>query len=190
MRKGTAKNAKTNFTDRMKISLLTVSFNSAATIGHTIESIRSQDYKNIEYIIVDGDSKDGTVEIVKSHEAIISKWISEPDHGIYDAMNKGIKSCTGDIIGILNSDDHYATPDVISRVAEKFEDKETDAVYGDLNYVNTSGKIIRKWRSGKYDRNHFLQDAYKPETARRAAAIRPACKSAFCLQFEPCCSRS
>ena len=145
----------------MLISIITPSFNSSETIKACLESIKTQSYKNIEHLIIDGASKDETIKIAKEYSHIHS-IISEPDHGIYDAMNKGIKSCTGDIIGILNSDDHYATPDVISRVAEKFEDKETDAVYGDLNYVNTSGKIIRKWRSGKYDRNHFLQGWMPP----------------------------
>ncbi len=141
----------------MKISLLTVSFNSAATIGHTIESIRSQDYKNIEYIIVDGDSKDGTVEIVKSHEAIISKWISEPDHGIYDAMNKAIRLATGDVVGIINSDDFYASPQILSSVADAFSDPSVDAVFGDLVVVDPQNlrKVVRRYSSARWNPEKF-----------------------------------
>ena len=104
----------------MKVSLITGSFNSVSTISDTIESISSQDYLDIEYIIIDGNSKDGTVEVIKSHNQKITKWISEPDSGIYDAMNKGIAMATGEVIGILNSDDFYSNSQIISHVAKAF----------------------------------------------------------------------
>ena len=119
-----------------KISIITVSFNSAKTIKETIESILIQDYNNIEYIIIDGGSSDETIDIVKSYGKKISYFISEKDNGIYDAMNKGIKAATGDIVGILNSDDFYPNSFVLSNVAKTFKKYNCDAVYGDLVYVN------------------------------------------------------
>jgi glycosyltransferase involved in cell wall biosynthesis len=140
----------------MKISLITVSYNSAATIKDTIESVLSQDYKNIEYIIVDGNSKDHTLDIIKSYGNRI-KWLSEPDKGIYDAMNKGIKMATGDVIGILNSDDFYSSNEVVSKVARSFEVENTDAIFGDLVFVNPDNlnRVVRTysskgWHPGKF----------------------------------------
>jgi glycosyltransferase involved in cell wall biosynthesis len=143
----------------MKISLLTVSFNSAATIKDTIESIRSQDYKDIEYIVVDGNSKDRTVEIIKSYDSFISKWISEPDKGIYDAMNKAIGMATGDVVGILNSDDFYSTNVIVSQVAEAFADEKVDAVFGDLVFVDANNlkKTVRKYSSAKWHPDKFAK---------------------------------
>src|SRR5262245_10114220 len=106
----------------MKISLLTVTYNSAATLKDTIESVRSQDYKDVEYIVVDGNSKDGTVDIIKAYAPQIDKWISEPDKGIYDAMNKAVRMATGDVVGILNSDDFYSGNNILTQVAAAFED--------------------------------------------------------------------
>ena len=118
-----------------KISIITVSFNSAETIADTFNSIRSQNYENIEYIVIDGDSKDSTVDIIESNKDIISKWISEPDDGLYYATNKGIAMATGEIIGILNSDDFY-DDNVIDSVANEFMNHGTDSVYANLIYVN------------------------------------------------------
>ena len=118
-----------------KISIITVSFNSVITIRDTIESIISQDYNNIEYIIIDAGSKDGTLDIIKEYKEHISYFISEADNGIYDGMNKGIAAATGDIVGILNSDDFYPNSFIISNVASTFEKQGCDAVYGDLVYV-------------------------------------------------------
>ncbi len=141
----------------MKISLLTVSFNSAATIGDTIKSIRSQDYKDIEYIVVDGNSKDNTISIIKSNEDVISKWISEPDKGIYDAMNKAMKMATGDVVGILNSDDYYSDTTIISQIAAAFADASVDAVFGDLVFVdpNDLSKVVRTYSSAHWNPNKF-----------------------------------
>lgn len=141
----------------MKISLLTVSFNSAATIKDTIESIRSQDFKDIEYIIVDGNSTDGTVGIIKSYNSFISKWISEPDKGIYDAMNKAIKMASGDVVGILNSDDFYSNNQILSRVAQEFSDPSVDVVFGDLVFVDPQNldKTVRKYSSARWHPGKF-----------------------------------
>jgi glycosyltransferase involved in cell wall biosynthesis len=143
----------------MKISLLTVSYNSTATIKDTIESIRSQEYKDIEYIVVDGNSKDGTVEIIKSYDSFINKWISEPDKGIYDAMNKAIQMATGDVVGILNSDDFYYNSQIIAQVAKAFEDQTTDVVFGDLIFVDPTNlsKIVRKYSSAGWHPAKFAR---------------------------------
>ena len=135
-----------------KISIITVAFNSAKTIKGTIESIISQDYNNIEYLIIDGGSTDGTMDIVKSYAEHVKYYVSEPDNGIYDAMNKGIKAATGDVIGILNSDDFYPNSFVLSNVAKLFQKYSCDAVYGDLVYVkaNDINKIKRYWQAGEY----------------------------------------
>lgn len=141
----------------MKISLLTVSYNSASTIADSIKSVRSQDHKDIEYIIVDGNSKDGTQEIIKASENAIDKWISEPDKGIYDAMNKALKMATGDVVGILNSDDYYSDSTIISQVAAAFSDPSIDAVFGDLVFVdpNNLSKVVRTYSSSHWNPKKF-----------------------------------
>ena len=138
--------------NKIKISIITVSYNSEKTIKDTIESIFLQDYTNIEYIVIDGGSTDGTLDIIKKYAHQISYYISEPDKGIYDAMNKGIKAATGDIIGILNSDDFYPNSFVINNVAKTFVRRSCDAVYGDLVYLkeNDTSKIVRYWQAGEY----------------------------------------
>ncbi len=142
----------------MKVSVITICYNSASTIRETIESVISQTYKNVEYIIVDGASNDGTLDIIRPYENNISKLISEPDNGIYDAMNKGVMAASGDIIAILNSDDFYADANVISDIVKTFEVSASHAVYADLIYVdraNTS-KVRRTWKSGQYEDGKFL----------------------------------
>lgn len=136
----------------IKISIITVVLNSVKTIKDTIESVISQDYKNIEHIIIDGGSGDGTVEIINRYSNTIKYFTSEPDYGIYDAMNKGIMVANGDIIGILNSDDFYPNNFIISNVIRSFKSQNCDAVYGDLIYVksNNISKVTRYWKSGKY----------------------------------------
>lgn len=140
----------------MKISIITVTHNSAATIRDTLESVGQQDYLDIEHIIVDGRSTDNTLSIINQFP-YISKILSERDGGMYDAMNKGIALATGDIIGILNSDDVYNNNRVISKVMRAFEDKSIDAVYGDLQYVKQEdlSKITRTWKSGSFDKSKF-----------------------------------
>tara|TARA_B100001142_G_C14312075_1_gene647021 strand:+ start:966 stop:1736 length:771 start_codon:yes stop_codon:yes gene_type:complete len=136
----------------LKISIITVVLNSASTIKDTIESIISQNYKNIEYIVIDGGSTDGTIEIVQAYEKHIAYFSSEIDSGIYDAMNKGIIAASGDVIGILNSDDFYPNSFVVSNVAESFHRYSCNAVYGDLVYVKAYdvSKIVRYWQAGEY----------------------------------------
>jgi len=137
---------------KIKISIITVSYNSEKTIKDTIESILLQDYTDIEYIVIDGGSTDGTLDIIKKYAHKISYYISEPDKGIYDAMNKGIKAATGDVVGILNSDDFYPNSYVISNVVKTFVNQTCDAVYGDLVYVKQkeASKIVRYWQAGEY----------------------------------------
>lgn len=141
----------------MKISIVTVTYNSAATVEATLASVVAQDHEDIEYIIVDGRSSDNTLEIVDKYKHRISKVISEKDSGIYDALNKGIALATGEIVGIIHSDDFYVHDKVLSRVAEEFR-KGVDSVYADLQYVNrdNTDKVIRHWRSGKYREGIFL----------------------------------
>ena len=148
----------------MNISIITVCFNSARTIEDTIKSVLSQDYNSIEYIVVDGKSTDGTLEILAKYSGQISRQISEPDSGIYDAMNKGIKLATGNIIGFLNSDDVYANEDIITKVAQVMQNKNVDCCYGDLEYVaeNNPGKIVRKWKSRPYQENLFRKGWHPP----------------------------
>lgn len=141
----------------MKISIITVVYNNKSTIKQAIDSVLNQSFKNIEYIIVDGKSTDGTVEIIKSYEDKISKFISESDKGIYDAMNKGIALATGDVIGILNSDDFYKTNDIIEVVANEFLHKDIDCLYGDLEYVSQKDvfNVVRYWKSKPYKEGLF-----------------------------------
>lgn len=139
----------------MKISLITVTFNSVKTLCDTISSVLFQSYSNIEYIIVDGLSQDGTIEIIKEYEPLFQgrlKWISEKDKGLYDAMNKGVRMASGDIVGIINSDDFYHRSDVISRVAEAFQDKEIQAIYGDIRFVNPENldRTVRYYSSKNF----------------------------------------
>lgn len=137
--------------ENLVVSIITVCYNSASTIEQTIQSVLQQSYKHIEYIIVDGDSNDGTVEIIKKYLPHVSKFISEPDKGIYDAMNKGIQNANGEIVGILNSDDLFFDKEIISKIVNAFVDNNTEVVYGNIvmsKHVNMS-KPIRRWIAGK-----------------------------------------
>ena len=134
----------------LKISLITVVFNAENTINRCIGSVISQDFRNIEYIIIDGGSTDNTIQIIQENKQFISHFISEPDKGIYDAMNKGIQLATGDVIGMLNADDVFADHTVLSTIANAFIQQDSDITYGDLDYVNGNEKVIRKWRSGNF----------------------------------------
>jgi len=148
----------------MKISIITATWNSAATIENAILSVASQGYPDLEHIIVDGNSSDGTLPIVFRYEKLIDKLISEPDHGIYDAMNKGISLSTGEVIGILNSDDFYANPHVLEKVARVFEDQSVDTSYGDLIYVDPTNvkRITRYWRASSHHPRSFYQGWMPP----------------------------
>jgi glycosyltransferase involved in cell wall biosynthesis len=137
------------------ISIITVSFNAEQTIERCISSVINQKYDKIEYLIIDGGSTDGTKEIINKYNDKVSLIVSEPDKGIYDAMNKGIKLATGDIIGMLNADDFFADENILLEVADAFNLYNPDVLYGDLDYVDNSNKVIRSWKSGKYAVNLF-----------------------------------
>ena len=142
----------------MRVSIITIVFNNATTVSDAVQSVLSQDYKDIEYIVIDGKSTDGTVEIIEKYGSLIDTFISEPDGGLYDAINKGIYLATGDVIGLLHSDDVFANDHVVSDIVKTFESQNVDSVYGDLDYVerdNMNG-IVRKWKSGPYDRKNFI----------------------------------
>ena len=141
----------------MKISIITVVWNNERTIKDAMDSVLSQTYKNIEYIIIDGASTDGTVEIIQSYGDKITKFVSEKDNGLYDAMNKGIGLATGDIVGILNSDDFYIDEFVIEKVVKEFKSKNVDSVYADLVFVKSDNldKVVRY-----YDSSHFSSEKF------------------------------
>jgi glycosyltransferase involved in cell wall biosynthesis len=137
----------------MKISIITITYNSQETIKKTIESVLSQSYSNIEYIIVDGKSTDKTIHIIKTYYNRISKFISEKDEGLYFALNKGIRIASGDVIGFLHSDDFFEDNNVISNIVNVFNKSKSDGVYGNLFYVNKNNKVIRKWVSNSFKMN-------------------------------------
>jgi len=145
----------------MKISIITVCYNSANTIEKTILSVQNQTYKNIEYIIVDGNSKDTTLSIIKKHESIISKWVSEPDKGLYDAMNKGVLMATGDLIGILNSDDVFNSELVIEEIVDFHQKQNVDASVGNIVQHKANGKIVRLY-SSRYWNPEKLKIGFMP----------------------------
>jgi glycosyltransferase involved in cell wall biosynthesis len=136
----------------MKISVITVCFNSAKTIKDTLDSVNGQTHPNIEHIIVDGGSLDSTLSLVKAHGRRVTRLVSERDRGIYDAMNKGLFLATGDVVGILNSDDCYGDTRVLEHVAATMQDPSVDACFGDLELVNQRdiNRVIRYWKPGPY----------------------------------------
>lgn len=136
----------------MKISIITVTRNAENTIEQTIRSVQQQEYNNIQHILIDGESTDRTMEIVNRYHAHFSVVISEPDNGIYDAMNKGIERANGDVIGILNADDVYQDSTVLAQVAEAHANEDLDACYANLVYVKTNdlSKVVRNWQSQDY----------------------------------------
>lgn len=148
----------------MKISLITAVWNCCHTVGAAIDSVRRQDFPNLEYITIDGMSDDGTDSVIQKNASVISRSIREPDSGLYDALNKGLKVATGDLVGFLNADDFLASDGVIRRVAEQFQKYELDAVYGDLIYVaaNHPGTVVRYWKSGEYRQSRFRRGWMPP----------------------------
>lgn len=141
----------------MKVTIITVTYNSAQYLEQCIQSVIKQHYPDIEHIIIDGGSTDATLDIIKRYEPSIAYWISEKDNGMYDAINKGMQIATGDVIGTLNSDDMLASRDVIGSIVNSFAHNNAEAVYGDILYVRQTNvqKIIRVWRGGEYNPKKF-----------------------------------
>ena len=159
----------------MKVSIVTATYNSALTLGDVLVSVLNQTYADIEYIVVDGESIDGTVDIIRQYEPMFKgrlKWISEKDEGIYDAMNKGIRMASGDVVGILNSDDYFTSNDVVEKFMSEFEDSSIDAVYGDVHYIYSEnpGKCVR----------YYSSRCFKPWRLR--FGFMPAHPSFYCLK--------
>lgn len=148
----------------MKVSIITVSYNAVKTIEDTIKSVLSQDFNDIEYIVIDGNSSDGTQDVISKYIKNIDHFISEPDKGIYYGMNKGVALATGDVVGILNADDIYTDNNVVSSIVNVFDLKNTDSVYADLEYVDEIdlNLIKRKWKSGEYKKDNFLEGWMPP----------------------------
>ncbi|MBR1595541.1 MAG: glycosyltransferase [Phocaeicola sp.] len=151
----------------MKISIVTITYNSANTLEDTIKSVLTQTYPNIEYIIKDGNSSDKTIDIIKKYEPLFNgrmKWISEKDEGIYDAMNKGIQIATGEVVGILNSDDFFTTNDIISKIADSFNANHSiDATYGDVHFVHENNlNICTRYYSSKVFKRGLMRMGLMP----------------------------
>ena len=136
----------------MKISIITITYNSASSLQRALDSVQSQTYKDIEHVIIDGASTDGTRKLIeayaKQHKNV--KWVSEKDNGIYDAINKGIRLATGDLIGFLHSDDMFYSVDSIEQIVAAFEQNQADVVYGDLQYMR-GNKVVRRWKSNAFN---------------------------------------
>lgn len=148
----------------MKVSIITVAYNSAVTIGDTLRSVAEQTHPDIEHIVIDGLSRDATLAIVREHGARVSKVVSEDDSGIYNAMNKGLRLASGDLIGFLNADDMFSHREVVASIARAAEqDPDADVVYGDIVYVRADQpeQVLRHWRSGEFTRSK-LQFGWMP----------------------------
>ena len=148
----------------MKISVITVCFNSAASIAATLDSVASQTHPAIEHIVIDGGSKDSTLAIISEHGKHVSHLVSEPDKGIYDAMNKGLLLAQGDVIGFINSDDFYASPAALANLARVFSDPLVAACYGDLVYIDPRRQqpLVRYWRAGNFSKQKLRRGWMPP----------------------------
>jgi len=147
-----------------KISVITAVHNRSATVGAAIESVLGQTWPNVEYILIDGMSNDGTDDVIRSYGDRIDRSIREPDEGIYDALNKGIRAATGDVVGFLHADDLLASPDVLESIAREFQSGEIDGVYGGLYYVNAQNpdRIVRYWKPVPYKIGRFWRGWMPP----------------------------
>ena len=149
----------------MKISIITVCFNSQQTIKATIKSVLNQSYKQVEYIIIDGASTDNTIKIINEFSNSIDVFVSEGDAGIYDAINKGITKSSGDVVGLLHADDVFDNNSVVGNVMRLF-DENIDMIYGDINYVDRKdiNRVIRRWKSDSYTKGKFKWGWMPPHT--------------------------
>lgn len=159
----------------MKVSIVTATYNSVRTLRDALESVLRQTYKDIEYIIVDGLSTDGTIDMIRQYEPLFNgrlKWISEKDEGLYDAMNKGIRMATGDVVGMLNSDDYFTSQDVVNSFMSEFNDPSLKAVFGDVHYIHDGNpeKCVR----------YYCSEGFKPWKLR--FGFMPAHPSFYCLR--------
>ncbi|WOJ94275.1 glycosyltransferase family 2 protein [Congregibacter variabilis] len=148
----------------VSVSVITVAFNCIGTLPSTLESVKLQSLPNVEHIVIDGASTDGTTKFLEERRGQLSALISEPDDGIYDALNKGIEVSSGDVIGFLHADDVFGSNDVLTEVAEKFKDSSVQAVYGDLQYVHFDNlsSIVRHWKSGPFSRARLVRGWMPP----------------------------
>jgi glycosyltransferase involved in cell wall biosynthesis len=148
----------------LHISVVTAVFNRAGTLGEALRSVREQRCPNVEHIVIDGGSTDGSLDVLSAHKAGIAKIVSEPDGGLYDALNKGIREASGDVVGFMHADDQFASPMALARIATAFEDPAVGAVYGDLVYVrkNDVSHVVRYWRAGQYRRAQLTQGWMPP----------------------------
>lgn len=151
----------------VRVTIITVCLDSAATIRDTIESVLAQDWPHIEYIVIDGVSRDGTLGIVQGYGSRIARVVSEPDRGMYDSMNKGLALATGDVVGFVHSDDMLATPQTIRRIAEAFADPAVECVYGDIDMVDPQDtrRVVRQWRSGPHRPGALPRGWYPPHVS-------------------------
>jgi glycosyltransferase involved in cell wall biosynthesis len=161
----------------MRISIVTVAFNSAATIADTLRSVEEQTHPDIEHVVIDGGSSDGTPEIVRDMGRRVSTFVSEPDGGIYFGMNKGLARCTGDVVGFLNSDDFFASPGAVARIVDEFGRGAADVVHGDLVYVRREkpDSVVRYWKASPFVPGAFSTawcPAHPTFYARRAVIQR------------------
>ena len=157
----------------LKISVITVCFNAESTIRHTIHSVNEQTYLNVEHVFIDGASKDGTLDIIRESSSVDKIVVSEPDNGIYDALNKGLAAATGDVVGFLHADDFYADADVLRKIAWAFETESVDACYADLHYVSKGSeeRLIRHWKTSEFSPARLKQGWMPPHPT---LYVRPA----------------
>ena len=161
----------------MKISVITATYNAGATLADCLRSVAAQTHPDVEHWVIDGGSTDGSQAIVEAHRDRLAGFVSEPDRGIYDALNKGIRHASGDAIGFLHADDVYGSDDVLAAVAEAFGDPDVDAVYGDLTYVDRDdvSKVIRYWKAGACSKERLARGWMPPHPTfyvRRSAYER------------------
>jgi glycosyltransferase involved in cell wall biosynthesis len=148
----------------LKVSVITVCRNSAATIRDTLESIAAQDHPDLEHLVIDGASTDGTIEIVRAHGSRVARFVSEPDRGMYDSMNKGLRLASGEVVGFLHSDDMLAASSTVSEIVAAFHATDAECVFGDLDVVHPrdTSRVLRRWRAGPHRRGALPRGWYPP----------------------------